>query len=68
VSAVDFMAQPSTMFEPADPRPLRQVFLTADEFNAVAVRHKKPIEVGPTHAFLVVGSVEYIASISEPCS
>ena len=67
-TAVDFMAQPSTMFEPADPTPLRSRVVTADEFNRLATMHRKPIEFGDTTAVLVIGAVMYIAEISEACS
>lgn len=62
---VDYMAQPSGCFEPADPTPLRSRVVTNDEFNAIAARTRKPIELGDTTAVLVTGGVLYITALDE---
>lgn len=68
-SAVDFMAQPSTHFEPRDPMPLRTVTLNADEFNRLATQVRKPIEpLEDGWAQLVIGAVRYVAQADEACS
>lgn len=64
-TVVDFMSQPSTHFEPSDPTPLRTCVVDNEEFNYLAMHHRKDIEYGDTTASFVVDQVEYVTHLME---